>query len=172
LREFEVTASLDCWGPEQEYVRYPLDLQGWLQNFEYLVDQTWINLIVSSTITPLTVKTLPDLLTKINQWNQKRPVYHYQNSVNNLDYMSIDIFGDIFQTDFDRALELKPTDTPEACSSREYLAGIARQSASGEPRVEAIQKLFDFLTEMDRRRGTSWSRTFPWLINEFRKHNI
>jgi hypothetical protein len=172
LREFEITASLDCWGAEQEYVRYPLDLAVWEQNFEYLVGQTWINLIVSSTVTPLTVKTLPDLLTKINQWNQIRPVYHYQNSVNNLDYMDIDIFGDIFKKDFERALTLKPTNTPEARSSREYLAGIAQQSASGKPRVEAVQKLFDFLTKMDQRRGTSWPRTFPWLINEFRKHNI
>ena len=24
MREFEVTASLDCWGEAQEYVRFPL----------------------------------------------------------------------------------------------------------------------------------------------------
>ena len=35
-----------------------------------------------------------------------------------------------------------------------------------------IQKLYDFLNEMDRRRGTSWPKTFPWLIDEFKKHNL
>ena len=45
LREFEITASLDCWGAPQEYVRYPLDLKVWQSNFEYLVKQSWINLI-------------------------------------------------------------------------------------------------------------------------------
>jgi hypothetical protein len=171
IREFEITASLDCWGPEQEYVRYPLDLAVWEKNFEYLVTQKWISLIVSSTVTPLTVKTLPDLLEKINTWNQQRPVHHYQNSVNGPDYMFIDIFGAVFVDDFDRALALKPIDTLEQQASRAYLAGIAKQSA-GTPRPDMIVKLFDFLNEMDRRRSTSWSQTFPWLVDEFKKHDL
>ena len=171
LREFEITASLDCWGAPQEYVRYPLDLTVWEKNFEYLLTQKWINLIVSSTITPLTVKTLPDLLEKIAIWNQQRPVYHYQNSVNSPDYMFIDIFGPIFVADFDQALALKPVGTPEEQASRDYLAGIARQSA-GDPRPDMIVKLFDFLNEMDRRRSTSWPQTFPWLVDEFKKYNL
>jgi pyruvate-formate lyase-activating enzyme len=172
LREFEITASLDCWGASQEYVRYPLDLTVWERNFEYLVSETWINLIINSTITPLTVKTLPDLLTKINTWSQQRKIYHYQNSVNGPSYMFIDIFGDIFQADFDRAIELKPMDTPEEIASRNYLTGIAQQSAHGGPNIAEIQKLYDFLNEIDRRRGTSWPETFPWLANEFDKYNL
>jgi hypothetical protein len=172
LREFEITASLDCWGEPQEYVRYPLNLKNWERNFEYLVEQTWINLIVSSTVTPLTVKTLPDLLKKIQQWNQQRTVYHYQNSVNGPSYMFIDIFGNIFEEDFDRALSLKPADTPEQIASRNYLQGIAQQSASRLPNIPEIVKLFDFLNEMDRRRNTDWCEVFPWLIPEFAKYHL
>lgn len=172
LREFEITASLDCWGAPQEYVRYPLDLTVWEKNFEYLVAQNWINLIINSTITPLTVKTLPDLLKKINQWSQHRKIYHYQNSVNYPSHMLIDIFGNIFQEDFALALELKPNTTSEEIASKNYLAGIARQSAYPGPNVAEIQKLYDFLNEMDRRRGTSWTETFPWLANEFDKYNL
>ena len=172
LREFEITASLDCWGAPQEYVRYPLDLTVWERNFEYLVSQPWINLIINSTVTPLTVKTLPDLLSKINIWSQQRKIYHYQNSVNTPSYMFIDIFGDIFQDDFACALELKPMGTPEEISSKNYLAGIAQQSAHPGANVAEIQKLYDFLNEMDRRRGTSWIETFPWLTNEFNKYNL
>ena len=172
LREFEITASLDCWGEPQQYVRYPLDLENWEKNFEYLLTQPWINLIISSTVTPLTVKTLPDLLEKINRWNQTRPVWHYQNSVNSPDYMFIDMFGDIFSKDFERALELKPNNTPEQQASREYLAGIAQQSASRQPDVGKITTLFDFLHQMDLRRGTDWSRTFPWLVHEFAKYAL
>jgi len=172
LREFEITASLDCWGAPQEYVRYPLNLQVWQQNFEYLVGQPWINLIINSTITPLTVKTLPELLTRINTWSQQRKIYHYQNSVNYPSYMFIDIFGDVFQQDFARALELKPSITTEETASKNYLAGIAQQSAHRGPNTAEIQKLYDFLNEMDRRRGTSWPMTFPWLVGEFKKHNL
>ena len=87
------------------------------------------------------------------------------------DYMFIDIFGPIFVDDFDRALALKPVGTPEQRSSRDYLAGIAKQSA-GNPRPDMIVKLFDFLNEIDRRRLTSWPQTFPWLIDEFKKYNL
>jgi hypothetical protein len=172
LREFEITASLDCWGAAQEYVRYPLDLEVWQRNFEYLLSQPWINLIVSSTITPLTIKTLPDLLEKIQDWNKVRPVYHYQNSVNDPEYLFIDIFGDVFQQDFERALALKPDQTPEQRSSRDYLAGIAQQAASRQPCVQRIQKLRDFLDTMDSRRGTNWRQVFPWLVAEFSKHQL
>lgn len=172
LREFEVTASLDCWGAPQEYVRYPLDLVRWEKNFEYLVEQEWINLIVSSTVTPLTIKTLPELLEKIQRWNQQRRVHHYQNSVNNPSYMFIDIFGDIFAQDFDRALSLKPTSTPEEQASHDYLSGIARQSVFKGPNVPEIQKLFNFLNEIDRRRSTSWRQIFPWLETEFAKYGL
>jgi len=172
IREFEVTASLDCWGPQQEYVRYPLNLEEWEKNFEYLLSNSWINLIVSSTVTPLTVKTLPELLEKINNWNQTRPVYHYQNSVNSPSYMFIDIFGDIFKKDFDNILKLKPSSSPEEISSKNYMQGIATQSQSTAPNITEIQKLFNFLNKMDVRRNTSWQTTFPWLIDEFKKYNL
>lgn len=172
LREFEITASLDCWGPQQEYVRYPLDLISWKENFEYLLDQSWINLIVSSTITPLTIKTLPELLKQINYWNKQRPVYHYQNSVNYPSYMFIDIFGNIFVDDFAQALALKPETTPEQLSSKKYLEGIAQQSASQDPNITEITKLFDFLNEMDQRRSTDWTAVFPWLVPEFARYGL
>jgi organic radical activating enzyme len=171
LREFEVTASLDCWGAPQEYVRFPLELSKWEENFNYLLSQPWINLIVSSTITPLTIKTLPELLQKINEWNKTRKVYHYQNSVNTPSYMFIDIFGDIFLDDFNKAIELKPESNPEEISSKNYLRGIAKQSANG-PVVGEIIKLFEFLNKMDSRRNTNWSNTFPWLVEEFAKYNL
>jgi hypothetical protein len=172
LREFEITASLDCWGAPQEYVRYPLDLSVWERNFDYLVEQKWISLIINSTITPLTVKTLPDLLEKINAWNTVRPVYHYQNSVNHPSYMFIDIFGDIFQADFARAIELKPDATPEQQASKKYLEGIAQQSVSKQPNVKEISTLYNFLNTMDQRRNTHWPRVFPWLVDEFAKYNL
>lgn len=172
IREFEITASLDCWGPQQEYVRFPLNLQQWEQNFNYLLKQDFVNLIVSSTVTPLTIKTLPDLLEKIQQWNKIRPVYHYQNSVNGPSYLMIDIFGDIFVKDFDRALALKSDTTLEQQQSKDYLKGIAQQSASRGVNPVEIKKLFTYLTEIDRRRNTSWKLLFPWLVHEFDKFNL
>jgi len=172
IKQFEVTASLDCWGEPAEYVRYPLDLKLWEQNFKFLLGKKYINLIINSTLTPLTIKTYPDLLEKFNEWYKERPIYLYQNSVNWPNNQKIDIFGDIFEQDFIKALNLKPTNSPEEIASKEYLDGIRKQSKSSGPSKEQITDLFNFLNEIDYRRGLSWRKTFPWLVNEFKKYNL
>jgi len=112
------------------------------------------------------------LIEKVNQWNQVRPIYHYQNSVNSPSYMFIDIFGNIFQEQFARAIDLKPSDTPEQRQSRDYLIGIAKQSASAGPNPAQIAKLFHFLNTIDSRRNLDWRRIYPWLVDEFGKYGL
>ena len=167
IRRFTVTASLDCWGRDAEYARFPLDLSVWQRNFERLLAEHWIHLVVGSTVTPLTIKTLPDLVSRINQWRQQRPVHHYFNSVNSPSYLFIDIFGDIFRPDFEHALHLMPDLTPEQRNTKNYLRGIAKQSASSYPNTEEVFKLRTFLDEMDRRRQTDWRDVYAWLIPVF-----
>ena len=162
IKNFTVTASLDCWGPPQEYTRFPLDLTVWETNFKLLLAEPWIKLIVGSTITPLTIHTLDQLIIRINEWNQTRPVYHYFNSVNSPSYMYIDIFGDLFREDFDRCLAAFNPDRKEI---RNYLQGIANQSVSCGVNPTQIRLLRGVLDELDRRRNTDWRKTFPWLVS-------
>jgi hypothetical protein len=165
---FNVVASLDCWGAPQEYARFPLKLDKWQRNFEQLISHHWMRVVIGSTVTPLTVKSLPELIHRINQWNLTRPfdnpIYHYINSVNYPSFMFIDIFGDLFVEDFDRALSAMPNDTPEQQQVRNYLKGIQSQSAARGVNQAEVLKLRTFLIEMDRRRGTDWEKTFPWLV--------
>jgi organic radical activating enzyme len=163
LKTFVVTASLDCWGPEQEYARFPLKLDIWEKNFRYLLDQSWIRLIVGSTLTPLTIKTLPDLIERINQWRKIRHVSHYMNSAESPLHMHVDILGDVFVDDFNRAIQIMPENDAEQINIKKYLQGIAQESASKGFDTEEIIKLREFLTELDRRRATNWQRVFPWL---------
>jgi hypothetical protein len=149
-----------------------MNLKIWEENFLYLLNQKWINLIVGSTLTPLTIKTFPDLLEKINEWSKIRKVYHYQNAVNWPDHQFIDIFGNIFDNDFKKALELKPDNTEEETLSKNYLKGISEQSSCNAPNLLKIQQLFDFLNTMDKRRKTNWKDVFPWLVVEFAKYKL
>jgi len=172
IGSFQITASLDNWGPEAEYVRYPLDLREWEENFLYVLSKKYINLIINSTLTPLTIKTYPALLEKVKEWSKIRKVYLYQNSVNWPNNQKIDIFGNIFEEDFQKALALKPVNTQEDQLSRDYLDGIRQQSNSKEPNVKEITSLFHFLNDIDFRRNISWRKTFPWLIEEFGKYDL
>jgi hypothetical protein len=160
IKNFTVTASLDCWGDPQEYARYPLDLVQWEKNFNLLLAEPWIKLVIGSTITPLTIGTLDQLMERVKQWNQIRPVYQYFNSVNNPSYMYIDIFGSLFEDQFERCLGLA-ADSPV----KHYLEGIALQSKHTGINSAEITKLYAVLTELDSRRKTNWRTTFPWLVD-------
>lgn len=170
IKKLEITASLDCWGPEQEYARFPLNLTRWEKNFNYLLEREWITLIVGSTITPLTIWTLDQLFEKINKWNETRDVWWYGNSVNNIKHMFIDIFGDAFTEEFDRAIALMPEREPEHRSAKAYLTGIRDQAKSKEPNLTEIKNLCIFLDKMDERRNTDWRSVYPKLVNLINKH--
>lgn len=170
IKKLEITASLDCWGPEQEYARFPLDLNRWEKNFNYLLERDWITLIIGSTITPLTIKTLYQLFEKINQWNNTRDVWWYGNSVNSPDWLFIDMFGDEFTNDFNRAIDIMPTREPEHRSAKEYLKGIRDQAGSGKPDLTRIKKLYTMLNKLDSRRDTHWKNVYPYLENLVQQH--
>ena len=170
IKKLEITASLDCWGAEQEFARFPLNLKRWEKNFEYLLKQEWITLVIGSTITPLTVWTLDQLFEKINKWNETRDVWWYGNSVNNVKHMFIDMFGDAFTEEFDRAIALMSEREPEHRSAKAYLTGIRDQAKSKEPNLTEIKNLCIFLDKMDERRDTDWRAVYPKLVNLINKH--
>lgn len=60
----------------------------------------------------------------------------------------------------------------EERASKQYLKGIAAQAANSRPNLKAITELFNFLNTMDQRRNTHWPTVFPWLVDEFSKHNL
>lgn len=170
IKRLLLTASLDCWGDEQEFARFPLRLDLWEKNFNYVLNKEWVTLTIGSTITPLTIKSLYQLMEKINQWNLIRPVYWYGNSVNGPEYMFIDQFGPIFEEDFTRAIDLMPDDLPERQSVKNYLIGIRDQMRNSKPNKTKIRKLRTFLNTLDQRRNTKWKRIYPWLEELFIKH--
>lgn len=160
LKRIDITCSIDCWGPEQEYVRHGLDLEIWNKNFKTLLDKKWIKLNVNQTISVLTIKTMPALLQQLQQWRQVRPVGHFFSEVTpQPSYMMPHIFGgNVFDQDFDSILKLIPEST-----ARQYMSGIAGRIQQSQPDILEIKKLKTFLDEKDRRRNTNWRQTFDWL---------
>jgi hypothetical protein len=170
IKRLIITASLDCWGPEAEFARFPLNLKTWEKNFNYILNKDWITITIGSTITPLTIKTLHALMEKINKWNEVRPVYWYGNSVNGPEYLFIDMFGDVFRDDFNRAIDLMPDILPEHQSVRNYLIGMRNQSGHTGINLTKIEKLYIILEQLDQRRNTDWRSVYPWLVGLFQHH--
>lgn len=167
----EITASIDCWGPQQDYVRWGMDLENvFVPNFEYLLAQDWITVGIHSCIASLTIKTMPELVQQIAEWNRQ-----YRTEI---DY-SFDLivgqswltngmhplfFGPgVFDKDFERVLAAMPTDTDKQKSTKQHMSGIASAIENGTRDDQKIQYLKQYLTTLDQRRNTNWEELFPWL---------
>ena len=168
IKRFDVIASIDCFGPEQEYVRHGLNLSVWQSNFEYLVEQKWITLSINQTISVLTIKTMLPLISYINEKRKIRKLEHYFSTVVlTHDFFRPEIFGkDFFKQEFDSIIENMPNDTWQHQEAKTYMQGIWLQINSKERNQEAINRLGVYLDEIDRRRNLNWRKTFTWLERE------
>lgn len=168
LSRFDLTASIDCFGPEQEYVRYGLDLEQWKRNFEYVCQQKWIKLKINQTLSGLTLKTSPELLLYINELQKTRQIGHYfGTAINTYDFLHPAIFGPgFFDKDFENILKFMLVHTDEQQSARKYMQGIQSQINSSSRNQTKINQLAVYLDEIDRRRNLNWKQTFPWLEKE------
>jgi len=165
IRRLDLTCSLDCFGPEQEYVRYGLDLNKWVDNFDYLVTLKWLILNINQTVSVLTIKTMPELLKKINKWKKQKTINQFFSAVTpGPEYLKPFILGgDIFQKDFERIFELMPTNNHQEQEAVTYMKGIWTEIKSSSLDHNELERLKTFLNEIDRRRNTNWRELFPWI---------
>lgn len=173
LQRVDITCSIDCWGPQQEYVRQGLDLVQWEENFNALLEQKWLTLNINQTISALTVKTMPALLRKLQQWRTHRKIGHWFSGVApGPSYMMTEIFGSIeFGSAYEEIIELMPQSTDEEKQAREYMIGIIDHSRQQALNINEVKKLIVYLDEKARRWNNNWEPLFPWL-KEYRKHVV
>lgn len=172
LKRLQITGSIDAWGPQEEYVRYGLDLNEWTENWEYLLDKDWVVMCVNAAITGLTIKTAPELIKKINTWNSKRspwnPISYSFMSAMTPPELVPDIFGSgVFEQDFENILSAMTENNPAEVSAKEHMRGIIKQITTSSRQADRINDLKVYLTEIDRRRGTNWKLLFPWLDQDW-----
>ena len=168
LKHVDITCSIDCFGQEQEYVRYGLKLETWLKNFEKLLKEKWIRLNINQTISLLTIKTMPELLEHLQQWRDIRSVGHYFSEVSpQPSYLEVTILGpNVFKEDSLHIISLMPEKSKEDINAKNYMKGIFKKIENSAVNEKESQNLKIFLDEKDRRRGTNWRKIFPWLVKE------
>jgi len=168
IKRLDITASLDCWGDEQEYVRYGLDLVKWRENFERLAQEKWITLNINSTITSLTIKTVPEMIEYLNSIKSQRKVLWTFGLVSYKQHLHPSIFGPkFFDKDFEKILSLMQDEQVWDITTKDYMQGIwqsLQQSTVDDGRLRALQF---YLDDIDQRRGLDWRPIFPWLDQHF-----
>ena len=169
IEKFTIFASIDAWGPQEEYVRHGLNLVQWEENYKTLIT-TYpnIDLFIHSTICNLNIKTVADLIEKVNEGNEFRiqnrlPLIEFSCSLaDGQTYLRSDIFPKgFFDNDFNKMIE-----TTKDENMKLKLAGF-KDTINNQPySPELIEGLKLHLDEIDKRRNLNWKPLFPWL-NEF-----
>lgn len=169
LGRFDLTCSVDCWGPQQEYVRSGLDLTVLEEYFAWAVEQSedWLYLNVNQTVSNMTIKTMPQLIEKIKHYSQYRHIGHYFMLVDGDRYHHPEIFNySLWADDFDHILKIMPDNTTEDKETLMRMQGLQKRlQANCAANPKEISKLHAYLDELDRRRGTNWRQLFPYLID-------
>jgi len=171
LHNLQVVGSLDCWGPQAEYVRNGLDLKKYVANFEFILHKTRITPSINSALMALTIPTLPDLIEQMNTWSKIREVYWSGMKAGDAGrpFLNPTIFGDaIIPLGIDRALDLYETNgDPIKEAQLNNLKGIKVECEKTEPDGLQQKLLKIYLKELDRRRGTDHTKLFPTIENLF-----
>jgi hypothetical protein len=165
---FDLTVSIDCWGPEASYVRSGLDLDKLEARLAWASDQgDWLRLNVNQTITSMTIRTMPELMQKINYYKKKKNIRQYfEFYIGTHQFQHPEHFAwSFWAQDFERIFaEIDPKDDDLI----QRMDGIKQQlQQNKQHNFREIKRLHIYLDELDRRRNTDWRSTFPYLsINE------
>ncbi len=143
LNQINLIGSLDCWGPQAEYIRNGLDLKLFEKNFTYALNNTDITLNINSALDPLTANTMPELVLKINEWSKIRTVYWSLMKTAGRDFFHPTIFGpqglDLgFQKAIDQFDDLGDIDK---ANYKNYFQGIASEIRDSKPDINLQRKL-------------------------------
>jgi hypothetical protein len=178
LDKINVIGSIDCWGPQAEYIRNGLKLELFQKNFEWMVYNTGFTNNINSAFSLMSAQTMPELVEQINQWSKTKPVYWSMMKCAQRDfgyrpYMYPGIFGDkVLDLGLKRAVDIFDPMASGYKNSvkeqyKEYMNGICREMSAVEPNVVRQKQYKIYIEELDRRRGTDYKKLFPsiaeWL---------
>jgi hypothetical protein len=168
IDRMELTASIDCWGEQAEYVRSGLHLRRFEEKFAWAADQdpAWLALNVNQTITAMTIRTMPELIDKISFYSQNRHIGHYwEFYCGPQQFQHPRIFAwPFWQKDFERIMASMPRRTEDQLEAIPRMMGIQKVlEQQHEHDGHGVRQLHIYLDELDRRRGTDWHQVFPYL---------
>jgi len=167
IQKMDLTASIDCWGPEQEYVRSGLDLAKFEKRFAWASEQgDWLQLNANQTVTALTMKTMPELIEKIAYYGRNRTIGHWFQFYTGLQmFQHPGIFAyEEWRETFDKIYQVMPTTTDEQRDAIPRMQGLQRLlQQTHTTDWQSVKNLQTYLDELDRRRNTSWRELFPFV---------
>jgi len=165
IGRFDLTASIDGWGPEAEYARTGLKCDHFEKLFAHAVDQKWITLHTNLVMTSLTVRSTAGLLRKVKQYRKTNKKISIRTSgVTGAPYLHPAVFGNKFwQKDLANTVSEWPQDDAEDTAQMNYFKGIINGIKNTDLNPTMLKTFKHFLDQLDQRRNTNWRKIYPYL---------
>lgn len=176
IRRADISCSIDCWGPQQEFSRFGLNLQQWQENFEYLITKKWLVIGVHPVVNCLSISTMNEMQDRIIEYKKINPKiridYHLIDGINQETYHPTIFGGTFFKKQLQELLDSFPIMVNGDEESKSRLKGIVELISKGEVDNTRLKKLKLTLDQFDVRRRTSWRSLFPEIDQFFVENNI
>lgn len=171
LGSVRIICSIDSWGDSYEYIRWGGHMDEWERNYSTLKQYDFQETEIHMTINILSIKQMPELINLLNKYSWS---YISANFVVWPFHMEPGIFPKgFFKEDFNRLYEILEQYTYKKFgithAVKDYIdifRGYEKAIDNTPVDYSKINTLKEELTDVDRRRGCDWKKTFPWL-NEF-----
>ena len=175
LDKIQIFFSCDAFGPEGEYARSGLDLKIAVENFEHVLHNTQIEQAINSALTVTAVPGMPSMVKYINECSKIKPIYWSmmkaaQHDLGDRAFLYPGIFGRVINKwGLREAVEMFDTTSHGYLDSvkvnhKTYMKGIINELENREPNILRQKQLKIYLTELDRRRNTDWTKIYPQIF--------
>ena len=160
LKSMMVVCSIDCWGPDLEYVRYGLNIDWADKNILTLINTPGVDLQIHATITALSMPSMYLLAEKVIEWKRmKNSISFHWNTIHTPVCFDIYHFGNHFIKDVDKLIEVLKSDNMQPYQDTIY--GIRAKMETSVVNRMQVNRLYQFLNELDVRRKDDWKKRFP-----------
>lgn len=173
IKDFELTASIDCWGPQQEYIRSGFDCEIAEKNVLYYLSLPQVKYLnINATHSALSLLTYHKLLEKKSEWEEKtgKIIRLYGMSVMSEHVDNTTLGGDFYLQSIKNILKSHPRKTWDDQQALKAINGILKSIVNKTPDLEKIKHFVKVYDELDRRRNTNWKTVFPEVAQEIEKY--
>lgn len=174
IERFDLTASVDCWGTSQEYVRRGFKMEKFEKNLLYALHNTNFRINFNSTHSLMSLDDYPLLLKKKKYWEDvsSRQIASYNMTVNSLHVDPRTLGGEFFKETLARIRKNHPIDNWDDRQAYKNINGILTNIENSKPSLEMMKHFVTVYNELDRRHGTDWRLVFPRIADEIDKNII
>lgn len=180
VKKFEIYTSIDTWGPQAEYIRFGLEMDKFIKNVRYVLDNVpGVKLVVMCTFNIFSVPGFEHFLEEMKKLKLEYKMTDYTSRIGlSISYLRYPKFlaANVMPVEFisyvEKALDfmlrnaMEPSGFEvfsefESSQLRRIVEWLKHNDLQDHQREGLQREFVTFITEYDQRKGTSFSKTFP-----------